>query len=329
MNPCSLVRSSCASVSLSSSASAICKIIQPNLEKFVLSLVRENTCETGETIVLWDECGWHLSPSIASDSACAQYCLVLDALNFCFWPNEGLEYEHLACGLRDAYLADNHCFDADRLSCCSEETLKSWVSKPCELPNLEERVARVREIGEVLTNLYQGSALNLVAAAKHSAVELVRLVTSSFPGFRDEALFDGRPVYFYKRAQIFCGDIWGCFGRRIIPPDGNRDGVHPAAFFDMEGLTCFADYRIPQFLRSRGVLEYSNELEVKVNSKEPLLAGGVEEVVIRACTVTAVEMIKEKMNLKFSVTVDWLLWQRGEEQKDLFNPHHRVVTIFY
>ena len=133
-------------MSLSSSASAICRIIQPNLEKFVLSLVRENTCETGETIVLWDECGWHLSPSIASDSACAQYCLVLDALNFCFWPNEGLEYEHLACGLRDAYLADNHCFDADRLSCCSEETLKSWVSKPCELPNLEERVARVREI---------------------------------------------------------------------------------------------------------------------------------------------------------------------------------------
>ena len=30
----------------------------------------------------------------------AQYLLVLDALNFCFWPEPGLEYEHLASGLK-------------------------------------------------------------------------------------------------------------------------------------------------------------------------------------------------------------------------------------
>lgn len=30
----------------------------------------------------------------------AQYTLVLDALNFCFWPEEGLEYEHMARGLK-------------------------------------------------------------------------------------------------------------------------------------------------------------------------------------------------------------------------------------
>lgn len=30
----------------------------------------------------------------------AQYLLVLDALNFCFWPEEGLSYEHLATGLK-------------------------------------------------------------------------------------------------------------------------------------------------------------------------------------------------------------------------------------
>lgn len=32
--------------------------------------------------------------------ATAQYLLVLDALNFCFWPQPGLEYEHLARGLK-------------------------------------------------------------------------------------------------------------------------------------------------------------------------------------------------------------------------------------
>jgi hypothetical protein len=35
-----------------------------------------------------------------SDAATAQYLLVLDALNFCFWPQPGLEYEHLARGLK-------------------------------------------------------------------------------------------------------------------------------------------------------------------------------------------------------------------------------------
>jgi Potential Queuosine, Q, salvage protein family len=34
------------------------------------------------------------------DSAMAQYLLALDALNFCFWPQPGLEYEHLARGLK-------------------------------------------------------------------------------------------------------------------------------------------------------------------------------------------------------------------------------------
>lgn len=30
----------------------------------------------------------------------AQYLLVVDALNFCFWPDGELEYEHLAGGLK-------------------------------------------------------------------------------------------------------------------------------------------------------------------------------------------------------------------------------------
>ena len=34
------------------------------------------------------------------DGATAQYLLVLDALNFCFWPQPALEYEHLARGLK-------------------------------------------------------------------------------------------------------------------------------------------------------------------------------------------------------------------------------------
>ena len=38
----------------------------------------------------------------------AQYLLVIDTLNFCFWPESGLEYEHLARGLKVRPSAGTH-----------------------------------------------------------------------------------------------------------------------------------------------------------------------------------------------------------------------------
>ncbi len=42
----------------------------------------------------------------------------------------------------------------------------------------------------------------------------------------------GRQVFFYKRAQIFAGDLWGAFGGRGY-----------GEFQDIAQLTMFADYR--------------------------------------------------------------------------------------
>nr|GMC62726.1 UPF0553 protein-like [Ipomoea batatas] len=44
-----------------------------------------------------------------------QYLLVLDALNFCFWPDKDLSYDHLASGLKEALENDKSAFDAERL----------------------------------------------------------------------------------------------------------------------------------------------------------------------------------------------------------------------
>lgn len=41
-----------------------------------------------------------------------QYLLVLDALNFCFWPEPGLEYEHLARGLKVRHCSQSVCLRA-------------------------------------------------------------------------------------------------------------------------------------------------------------------------------------------------------------------------
>lgn len=100
--------------------------------------------------VQWDSCGWHYNKD-ASDGGdmTAQYILVLDALNFCFWPCSGLEYEHLAVGLKNALELDPTAFSAEKLTQVTEETLRMWIPG-WNIPSIEERVHRVREVGTVL-----------------------------------------------------------------------------------------------------------------------------------------------------------------------------------
>lgn len=71
-----------------------------------------------------------------------------------------------------------------------------------------------------------------MGAARGSAVALVELLASHFPGFRDHGVYRGRQVFFYKRAQIFAADVYGAFEGRGL-----------GAFTDADKLTCFADYR--------------------------------------------------------------------------------------
>ena len=44
----------------------------------------------------------------------------MDALNFCFWPTAGLEYDYLAVSLRKVLEADEKAFDAPRLAAMTE-----------------------------------------------------------------------------------------------------------------------------------------------------------------------------------------------------------------
>lgn len=174
---------------------------------------------------------------------------------------------------------------------------------------------------------YGGKVSNMVRAANHSAVRLVDLVTRSFPGFRDTSIYRGRLVHFYKRAQIFVADLWGAFGR---PTDSN----HTFYFHDIDQITMFADYRVPQILRHIGVLTYSPELSQSIDSRVEIPVGSEEEIEIRAATIVAVERMRKTVNQSrnlqlTSIEVDWILWNWGELAKDTIAPHHRTLTIYY
>ncbi|CAL5370982.1 unnamed protein product [Camellia sinensis] len=217
-----------------------------------------------------------------------QYLFVLDALNFCFWPDKDLSYDHLASGLKAALQNDKSVFDADRLQKCTGPELRKLLKWPRPLPLENERVRLLHEVGLELERNFEGKASNLVDSCGKSAVKLVTLVTRHFPGFRDHSVYKGHQVFLYKRAQIFAADLLGAF-----------KGKGYGEFNDKGAITIFADYIVPAVLRQLGVLRYSSALAGTIEADGEIDSGSEEEVELRACSVYAVEKMRELMWKKF------------------------------
>jgi hypothetical protein len=263
------------------------------------------------------------------------YFLVLDTLNFCFWPlpgtprweiNEGLDslsgYVALAASLKRAFHDGMALGDARYLASLSPSGLTQVLDGTGELPLMEERLAGLQELGRVLIRDYAGEAWRLVEEAGGSALGLVRLLARKLTSFRDVASYQGRDVYFYKRAQILAADLFGAFG-------GEKWG----RFSDMEQITAFPDYKLPQVLRHLGIFRYSHELARRIDSMTLIAAGSPEEVEIRANTVWAVELLRQELGrlgkLLRPFEIDWVLWNLGQDDAFREKPYHRTVTIFY
>lgn len=256
------------------------------------------------------------------------------ALNFCFWPAEtDLQYDSIAISLKKVLEADPAAFDCHRLAELTPATLQGWLEGSGHaFPEVEERARLLRQVGIALAQRYPHAgggalAVDLVREAHQSATQLVRLITEVLPGFRDEAVYAGRQVSLYKRAQILVADLWAAYGRQT-------DGDSPFAFRDVARLTMFADYRVPQMLLHLGVMSYAKDLGARVEAGEEVVPGSPMEVEIRACTIQAVERLLEPLSRAagrpvLAIETDWLLWQLGERNRASLPPFHRCRTIFY
>ncbi|CAD6223287.1 unnamed protein product [Miscanthus lutarioriparius] len=251
----------------------------------------------------------------------AQYLFVLDALNFCFWPDKDLSYDHLASGLKLALEKDKNALDSDRLQNYTGPQLRQLLNWPRPLPIEEERVRLLHEVGLELERSFGGQAANLVKSAGNSAATLIELITRHFPGFRDHSLYKGHQVFLYKRAQIFVADLWGAF-----------KGQNYGKFHDINSITIFADYIVPAVLRELGILKYGSNLSCSIDSNSEIVPGSEEEVEIRACSIYAVEKMRDLIGKKFgkqllSIDIDLWLWSCGVQNMAL--SHHRTLSIYY
>lgn len=259
------------------------------------------------------------------------YVFCLDAVNFCFWGDpkwrrpyrrQWLDGYWALAGALSEELATNPGFvDAESLSELEAEGLQRVLGGAPPLPLLEERAANLRELGRWVATRFGGRFYNVVQAAGFDAVALVRLVIAGLSSFRDEANYKGRAVPFYKRAQILAADLHGAFRGHGWP-----------TLARMDDLTAFADYKLPQLLRHRGVLCYAGPLAEKVDNQIPIEAGSEKEVEIRASTIWAVEMIGQELEALGvrlpSYQIDWMLWHASQDSTHM-RPYHRTRTIYY
>lgn len=273
-----------------------------------------------------------------------RWIFTLDVLNHCFWPDPGKPawsvlykggefsgYWGLAAALKRAKEHGVPVTDPQFLAGISKAELIEIFSlhgpgsvprSEIEIPMFAERLANLREAGEVILKKLGGNLMSLFDAASGSAATLCCLIVSHFPSFRDEALYRGARVYFWKRAQIFVSDVFCAFG-------GNNRG----AFADIDRLTAFADYKLPQVLRELGIISYRPELASRIDALEPLEPGSDEEIEIRAMTLHAVERLKEDFlhvgRTLTSPQIDGWLWNLGQMDEFRKRPYHRCRTIFY
>lgn len=279
----------------------------------------------------WDEpIHWRGTPEQT-----LHYVLLLDALNFCFWVDPGqirweVEYQGqafngykaLSVALRRALEEGEELTSAHRLATLTQEQLAHILRGRGQIPMLAERLEHANQVGRQLLELWEGDFSRAVASCRGSALALTALIARDFPCFYDVSHYQGRAIPLYKRAQITVVDIAGSLGFQGY-----------GEFGDLDQLTAFADYKIPQVLRALGVMEYADELAERVDRQQLLAPGSPEEVEIRAAMVWAVELIRRRLAERgrplMAYELDWFFWNLGQTQLPEEKPYHRVRTVFY
>lgn len=305
--------------------SKLVKISTESIDKLV-EAVKPADLETSELSVVSYKWSWEISLKLM---------FVFNAVNFCYWakkdePKWAVEFggkkfdgaiAMFRC-LEEEVKRNSDILSGDELADLSAEYLGKMLSGNTTLPLFKERLECLRELGAVLEKKYNNNLVNVFNEAENDAIKLVDLLVTNFPRFNDISKVDGRDIAFYKRAQLNSKMV-----SDLLVANGK------SALTNLDKLTAFADYKIPQILRRFGVLEYTSDLANKIDNFELIEPNSQEEVEIRANMIWAVELIKQGLKKTYdyvtSSHVDSMLWSMAQTKTGDEKPYHRTLTIAY
>jgi hypothetical protein len=232
----------------------------------------------------------------------AAFFLTLDAVNFGsgWFPTlrkpPGLSgYATLAASLRRRF-AEQGPWSPDELARIERAEVAAVTGQDPGHDLVRLWTDSLQGLGERVAGEHENDWLDVVAAAGGSAVGFVEMLADWRSFGVDVSEYYGRPVPFFKRAQLAAADL-------------HLAGV--IDFRDLDRLTLFADNLVPHVLRLDGVLEVDPGLTARIDAGELLEHSSPEEVELRACSVHAVELIVGERPELTAQAVDHLLWNRG------------------
>jgi Potential Queuosine, Q, salvage protein family len=250
----------------------------------------------------------------------AAFVVCLDAINFGsgWWPTirkrPGCSgYFTIAAGVTERFRAVG-AWSAEELTQLSAADVARVVDQDPEHPLMADYAASLRDVGENVLDEHGGRFLGVAEAAGGSAPALAGQL-SGWEAFADTSIYEGRPVPFFKRAQL-------------VPADLGRAGV--VSFRDEDRLTAFADNLVPHVLRVDGILRFDPAFADAIEAGQLLAHGSAEEVELRACAVHAVELLAAATGRRlWPAQIDYALWTRGQQPRYKAVPRPRSRNTAY
>lgn len=250
------------------------------------------------------------------------FLLIFEAIDYSFWgdPKWTIKTES---GLKDGsdallyamlkYAKENGTTDLINLTF---DEFKKMLMGNVEIPLLEKRYNTIVNIRKVVNEKMNGNFYKYIYNIT-TDVELFNIIVSNFESFKDERIYNGMTIYFYKLAQLLTSDI--------LHIRENLENIK----VDYSNLIGCADYKIPQTLRALGIIEYSKELSDIIDNKVEIDISSIYEVEIRASQIVVIEYIKKKIENAISIDINDFLFIYSKKVKNIVKPYHLCRNTNY
>ncbi len=252
------------------------------------------------------------------------YTFVLDSISFSYWGEPNWMVKHnaqeyngakamMAC-IEKAIEKGTPILDPKYLSTIDKEKLDEILEGNVQIPLFEERRNILCELGK--NTIKFGGYENIIKVSKNDAAELANAIARIFPSFEDQSTYDGKKVFFYKRAQLLAADI------AHLLKGSSLEINH------LEELTACADYKLPQVFRKKGILKYSEQLTYKIDNKIELKPDNREVIEIRADTIHVVDLMAKMIGATANEVNDYI-WLLSQDKSFDDMPYMRVRTTAF
>lgn len=195
------------------------------------------------------------------------------------------------------------------------EEFKLFLGGVGELPLIRSRYNNLVEMNKFIKK--NGNFYDAIKNM-YSDKELFTYIISNLKCYKDEEVYNGHTIYFYKRAQLLTSDILKV--RELLED----------VKVSYSNLVGCADYKIPQVMRNLGILEFDEELSFLVDNKILIDDNSTMEIEIRANTLIVIDYIANKLENKFNRNdINDYIWCLGQDKSKMIKPYHRTLTNHY